>query len=615
AADAARTVTPGEYNTVSELLSLALGLAVLDTGGVIVTIEQSEAEASPYAEYVRPDGERVRNATGLPRTDPAYTPYAELVAPQIDTPLTVLDPADPLGMATIPNPALRTELRLDRGHLRIDAYEPFVNYNLLLIRRAPNNETFDPTGLPLLSPQPVFQPEFGDFRVGAGAPLAMGLLSNGRVFGVSRDATGTIRRVAETGDRSLLADRVNSPQLGVVNINTASLPVLRTLPGLTPPMFPSYSSTPNISPNFHDHWPQRWELRDLAANVNDTAGDPRGRAIDEDDFFTIYGVESAVFPEFAADIERTSLFRANPDRAAMVAAYRDRSHAEFRMPSRSFDYGNADLRLLSYGDFSPMQLDGAQPIERIRLLARNGNTALGNFSGIEQLTADAENLFDWGRSLVSGMAAPRPQPGFETFGELAGATVARDGDPLDTELPAYVEFAVNSVPADTERWDFGDDSSANPDTPIVDLLNPHSVTGQGYDVNGAIGGAQTPVAIDARSPLNGSTATDDVMQTLEPTPIRDSADPASLTSDGIANDYDEQLAVLGQLAQVVDVRSDMYAAWFKVRGYTREDVEGLGADQPMLPTVERRFLMVIDRSGVVNAGDEPRVLLFRELPE
>ncbi len=84
--------------------------------------------------------------------------------------------------------------------------------------------------------------------------------------------------------------------------------------------------------------------------------------------------------------------------------------------------------------------------------------------------------------------------------------------------------------------------------------------------------------------------------------------------DEIADDYDEQLALFNGVANTVSVRSDVYAIWFVMHGYAREDVEGLRPDDPMTPSVARRYLMVVDRSNVRRAGDKPKVLLFDELP-
>ncbi len=84
--------------------------------------------------------------------------------------------------------------------------------------------------------------------------------------------------------------------------------------------------------------------------------------------------------------------------------------------------------------------------------------------------------------------------------------------------------------------------------------------------------------------------------------------------DGIDDDYDEQFAIAGSLLNTISVSSDIYACWFIVNGYAREDVENLSPDEPMIPTYAKRFLMVIDRSNVQKIGDRPRILFMRELP-
>jgi hypothetical protein len=97
----------------------------------------------------------------------------------------------------------------------------------------------------------------------------------------------------------------------------------------------------------------------------------------------------------------------------------------------------------------------------------------------------------------------------------------------------------------------------------------------------------------------------------------------------IVNAYENQLMIADAVARTTTIRSDLFAVWFVVEGYTPSDVEGLepllpgvtGAAReeprytaPMIPTLNRRFLMVVDRSNVVNPGDTPRILMFEELP-
>lgn len=84
--------------------------------------------------------------------------------------------------------------------------------------------------------------------------------------------------------------------------------------------------------------------------------------------------------------------------------------------------------------------------------------------------------------------------------------------------------------------------------------------------------------------------------------------------DPLADEFDERLVIASTLLNSVSVRSDTYAAWFILHGYRESDCTGLATDDPLVPSVARRFLMILDRSNVVAPGDKPRILLFREVP-
>ena len=77
-------------------------------------------------------------------------------------------------------------------------------------------------------------------------------------------------------------------------------------------------------------------------------------------------------------------------------------------------------------------------------------------------------------------------------------------------------------------------------------------------------------------------------------------------------DYDQQLPIINSVLNTVSVGSDYYAVWFLLHGYSEEDT--LNTDVPLTPTVARRFLMIVDRSKVLDRGDAPDILLFREVP-
>jgi hypothetical protein len=82
----------------------------------------------------------------------------------------------------------------------------------------------------------------------------------------------------------------------------------------------------------------------------------------------------------------------------------------------------------------------------------------------------------------------------------------------------------------------------------------------------------------------------------------------------VPNNYTEQLAILNGVLNNVTNRSDVFIAWFQVQGYQQSDVENLGPNDPMVPSVNRRFVMVLDRSKVTKRGQKAEILLFKEVP-
>lgn len=86
------------------------------------------------------------------------------------------------------------------------------------------------------------------------------------------------------------------------------------------------------------------------------------------------------------------------------------------------------------------------------------------------------------------------------------------------------------------------------------------------------------------------------------------------TTDEVGNDYVEQLAIANAVLNNVSVRSDVFCVWFVIHGYLPSDVENLGPNDPMIPSVARRYVMVVDRSNVVRRGEKPRIVMLQEVP-
>jgi hypothetical protein len=77
--------------------------------------------------------------------------------------------------------------------------------------------------------------------------------------------------------------------------------------------------------------------------------------------------------------------------------------------------------------------------------------------------------------------------------------------------------------------------------------------------------------------------------------------------------YQAKLAILNSVAGSASVRSDVFIVYFLVHAYTPEDVD-IPDDQPLVPNTAKRFVMVVDRSGVRNTGDKPKILMLKEVP-
>lgn len=174
------------------------------------------------------------------------------------------------------------------------------------------------------------------------------------------------------------------------------------------------------------------------------------------------------------------------------------------------------------------------------------------------------------RSFVGGFQAIGEMPGFRTPGSILMArALAPDAEPSTTQDPAAAGM-------------------------------PHNIDFLGHDRNPA-GLFGAPADSSARGVTPGLTRNWDG-QWNENQP------------NLAANDYQEQLAIAGAVVGSTTNRSDVFAVWFIVQGYTKEDVTGLAADEPMVPSVKRRFVMVVDRSNVRQTGDKPKILLMKEVP-
>ncbi|MBO6514455.1 MAG: hypothetical protein JJ974_10865, partial [Phycisphaerales bacterium] len=83
---------------------------------------------------------------------------------------------------------------------------------------------------------------------------------------------------------------------------------------------------------------------------------------------------------------------------------------------------------------------------------------------------------------------------------------------------------------------------------------------------------------------------------------------------GTADDYAERLAMASGILNTISVRSDYYAVWFVVHAYQESDVTNLQPEDPLVPSLAKRYVMVIDRTNVIDQGDTPRIVFLKEVP-
>ncbi len=93
--------------------------------------------------------------------------------------------------------------------------------------------------------------------------------------------------------------------------------------------------------------------------------------------------------------------------------------------------------------------------------------------------------------------------------------------------------------------------------------------------------------------------------------------PQVFGSDNVGqtvDDYAEKLAMANGVVNMLSVRSDYYAVWFVLQGYKESDVANLRPQDPLIPSLHKRYLMIVDRTNVVEPGDKPNIVLLKEIP-
>lgn len=367
---------------------------------------------------------------------------------------------------------------LDRGHLRIDAFAPFVNFNQPQVAAfsLPNNNPPGPGD---------------DYIVGLGIPLAANIPS--RLRTPARDQGNTPVALGSTTEAIP----------GTINVNTAAVDVLRTIPLFSP--LPSTLDPGNIAGS------------NSASNV------------------PAYPIPSYFWDEDGAN----AVHDVRSDIAATLLGYRDLIGVTTR---RAGDLSEVQVD----PDFLNFSLDPTDP-----------RTGRRNRPG-----GDPNAL------PIAGADAIRNAPGLLSTGEI-----------LNLRATTIDQSVIGS-----------------------NYIEPHSIDRLG--LHPFIDGPAIQPVGDINLPGVDNLRYGDL-----------SGPNSQGNSDRIDGEYDQRLAIANAALAATSVRSDYYAVWFVLHGYQRADVEGLAPNQPMVPSVRRRYLMIIDRSNITSEGQLPRILDFRRVPD
>ncbi|MCU0688143.1 MAG: hypothetical protein MUE97_00125 [Phycisphaerales bacterium] len=429
---------------------------------------------------------------------------------------------------------------------------------------------------------------FNDDRGDLTVPIAPGVTSP-----VRQDLDGGIPLGAAVLDkfRTRSEGSATSAVLGTINVNTATHAALMMLPMFTAADF--NRGNQDIAA-LHS-----WMTHGLTQSMTSPSFTASTSSPQQDGAMNSFGAQSAL----AGEIDSRSFLRGRPDSvwdvASTLMAYRDKN-AVLSMPS--FDGSNRYMLDFAEGNLGT-----------IATATRFDDSARQDLTGIPGLR-EGRGL----RSLGELMAL-RINPGsgvtLRNPFTLANGTVVPG---VDTPAEAQVSidrFIRDNQPADYAFQRRGLQSGSN-------WVSLDSGSGRAFRVPLALtsmpaleqvdfGGLQPPRAVGVDTSLN-----------LLPGAAR--VDPttfANLQSDTSVDSYEQGLLIANAALNSVNVRSDIFCAYFVIHGYQQSDVEGLSQvageatyEQPMVPTLKRRYMVVIDRSNVTRAGQKPRILMFQELP-
>lgn len=533
----------------------------------------------------------------------------------------------------------------DRGQLRLDEFSLFRDLST------------NPTRLGVFDYASDGAP---DVRMFTEAPAALGILDSFTVSSVGGFKAQANLGTTITGlalERE--ASELTRPVQGLININTAPPTVLRVIPGLAPwddsnqrnqiiritigsagnlatgdfalqrngfasapPIDVTVASAGALQAYFEsmegigsgnvvvrqvDFNPPTFDVEFIGTLA---AFDPGAITVTNtptSGSVTIAVQQAAVPPLIGPTWANGSLMGREVDLAAVIAATRDKSR-QFLRPQSSVATTSATNAGLVAGDvqanFDPNASAGFA-VEQLSFFDREPG-ATGAVAAREIIWPQGfgtDEIQTWldereGRRAATEIRGISEREGFRTFGSVLAAASVRDGNDLTNRLTGRDNNGVLA--------DFGA-------LPIsIDFLGYRTAAVANNQENQTLFGPNNgfPRAHQNTSQPGLSSG---LFQTLWTT-NGDRANRDRLTTDAVPGDYAEKLAPVAAMSNIATTRSDYFAVWFVIHGYTQDDVVGLAPTEPLTPSVARRFLMVVDRSNVVSQSDRPKVVLFREVP-
>lgn len=378
-------------------------------------------------------------------------------------------------------------------------------------------------------------------------------------------------------ERATRATALTQSTPGVINLNTAPPAVLKLIPMLSPTTERLPTNATAAIPSGEYVW-----------------GDPTGNPSDLSGYAWMgkaFGVNPA--QPLQPNPKPVRFIGMGTDLAAGLQAYRDQMNVYTRGKP---EFPNARIprqpeSLVRFGTRAPVQSQAqlsSNPLIAPNLEGPIVPEAALNNSGAPR---------PWsGRFDTTRIMAIREQPGLVSPMEIM-AIIDRSPDSggqyfFSRDNP----FGRRHLPSPTSF--FFNDARIQDSENTADRWMANSDTNSGPLADGYLGLTSSAHP----NPIN------------RPASLNASVDWPQEVPAGVGDSPLERFLPAAGAIRTTTTRSDVFAVWFIVHGYQKSDTENLRPSDPLRPSIAKRFVMVVDRSNVTRKGQEPKILLFEELP-